>query len=87
MIQLGGIQFDIFFNDILMRESEVPESSHEAERTFGSGIAPGGALVGRSCKHHECAGGVGTELADDGRRFHNVVLRLGHLFDTAGLDG
>ena len=70
-----------------MCESEVPESSHEAERTFGSGIAPGCALVGRSCKHHESAGCISTELADNGRRFHNVVLRLRHLFDTAGLDG
>ena len=87
MIQFGDIQFDIFFNDILMCESEVPESSHEAERTVGSRIAPGCALVGRSCKHHERAGSVGTELADDGRRFHNVVLRLGHLFDAARFDG
>ena len=70
-----------------MCESEVPESSHEAERTFGSGIAPGCALVGRSCKHYESAGCISTELADNGRRFHNVVLRLRHLFDTAGLDG
>ena len=54
----------------------VPDAAQEPVRPFGTGIGPGGGLIGGTGEHHEAASRVGAVLLDDFARFNDVVLRF-----------
>ena len=70
-------------HSLLIAVGPVPDTAQEAVGPFGTGVGPGGGLIGRTGEHHKAAGRVGTVLGNDFTRFHDVVLGLGHLFDAA----